>query len=287
MTSAFALLLGACIFPNKTAAGSALHKAPKRLARAPGVALKVSFASRMVRQGALTSVPAPDPGVSFSGVMDPRTGAASYAAPGATSPAVVFSGNRAFALTPHAGPKDARPWLSTTLDKDLQDRRLDPSAIPSSLAAYALRPSVVIDMLSGALTGSIHEVGRSTVDGVSLTQYDVRFDLEQAFDNATRVRYSQRQIDDVDKLLEVLGVKTTTLDDGSVWLDADGNPRRVVVHLRQSPVNDSLLLLTVDLRLTPMNTPVTVTVPNGNQVVTVPSLFQMLAPFKDAMESKQ
>src|SRR4051812_31832748 len=107
LTSAFALLLGACIFPNKTAAGSALHHAPKQLSRAPGVALSVSFSSRMVKRGALTSVPPPDPGVSFSGVMDPRTGAASYAAPGSTAPAVVFSGNRVFALTPHAGPKDA------------------------------------------------------------------------------------------------------------------------------------------------------------------------------------
>ena len=286
-TAALALLLAGCSFSNKTAAGTALHNAPRQLSHAPGVQLRVTFGSRLLKRGALMSVPAPDPGVSWSGVMDPRTGASSYAAPGATSPAVAFSGTRVFARTPHAGPQDARPWLSTTLDKDLQDGTLDPSAVPPSLAAYALRPSVLTDLLSGALTGSIHNRGPSTVDGVSLTQYDVRFDLAQAFDNATRVRYSQKQIDDIDKVLGVLGIKSDSLADGSVWLDAKGNPRRVVVHLRQSPVTDSLLLLDVDLRLTPTNVPVTVAVPNDNTVVTVPSLFQMLVPFKGAMGSKQ
>lgn len=274
------------MFSNATAAGSALHRAPRQLSRAQGVAVRVSFSSQLLKRGALTSVPPPDRGVSFSGVMNPRTGASSYSAPGTTSPAVVFAGNRVFALAPHAGPNDARPWLSTILDKNLQDHTLDPTAIPSSLAAYALRPAVLLDMLSGALTGSIHQARASTIDGVSQTRYDVRFDLEQAFDNATRRHYSQRQIDDVDKVLEVFGIKTGTLDSGSVWLDGTGNPRRVLVHLRQSPVPDSLVILTVDLRLTPTSAPATVTAPADNSVVTVPSLFQLLAPFKDARGSQ-
>lgn len=279
------MLLAGCLFSTTTAAGSALHNAPKRLSRAPGVVLKISFTSQTVRRGALTSLPPPDPGMSLSGVMDPRTGAASYSAHAASTPSVIFSRNKVFALAPHAGPEDARPWLSATLDKHLQDHTLDPNAIPSSLAAYALRPSVLLDMLSGALTGSVHVAGPSTVDGVSLTKYDVRFDLAQAFDNATRVRYSQRQIDDVDKVLDVLGIKTGDLDDGSVWLDGTGNPRRIVVHLRQSPVPDSLVLLSVDLHLEPVSTPVHVAVPGSNAVVTVPSMFQLLSPFKDAGRS--
>jgi hypothetical protein len=287
LTRACALLLGVlplggCFFANTTAASRALHHAPKQLSRSPGVALRVAFSSRTLRRGALTSVPPPDPGVSLAGVMNPRTGAASYTATGATTPAVVFSGRRVFAVTPHASPTDARPWLSTKLDRRLQDHTLDPTAIPSSLAAYALRPAVLVDMLSGALTGSIHKAGSSSDGGVRLSRYDVRFDLEQAFDNATRVQYSQRQIDDVNKLFDVLGIKITTLQSGSVWLDAAGNPRRVVVHFRQSPVPDSLVVLTVDVTLTPTQAPVTVAAPNGNSVVTVPSLFQMLSPFKDA-----
>ena len=280
-----ALALTGCLFTTQTAAGRALHKAPERLAQAPGARVSVSFTSQLVRQGALTSVPRPDPGVSFSGVMDLTAGTASYTAKGASSPTVVFSGDRLYALTPHASPRAARPWIGVTLNDHLQDNRLDPSAMPSSFAAYALRPSLLLDLLSGALTGSIHSRGRQTVDGVRLTRYDVRFDIDQALTNATRVHYSQRQIDDIDKLLEVLGIDTGALDNGTVWLDSNGDPRRIVVQIRESPVPQSLLLVTADVRFAPTTTPVTVTVPDVNTVVTVPSLFQLLTPFKDALGS--
>jgi hypothetical protein len=284
MAGCTAALTG-CLFTTQTAAGRALHRAPDRLAEARGAAVTVSFASRLVRQGALTSVPRPDPGVSFSGVMDLTAGTASYTAKGASSPTIVFSGDRVFALTPHASPRAARPWIGVTLNDHLQDNRLDLSAMPASFAAYALRPSLLLDMLSGALTGSIHKRGREAVGGVSTTRYDVRFDIDQALDNATRESYSQRQIDDIDKLLEVLGIDTGQLDDGSVWLDSHGNPRRILVRLRESPVPQSLLLVTADVRFTPTSAPATVTVPDVNSVVTVPSLFQMLSPFKDALGS--
>lgn len=283
---ATALLSTGCLFSDQTAAGKALNNAPQRLARMPAAVLTVSFGSRLLRQGGLTSVPPPDPGVSFKGVMDLRSSRASYTALGGTKPSVVFDGNHVYAITPHASPLDARPWLATTINKDLQDHTLNPSAVPSSLAAYVLRPFLLLDLMSGALTGSIRNRGHDTVDGVATTRYDVRFDLFKALDEATRVHYSQRRIDDVVKLWSILGVDTAKLDDGSVWLDATGQPRRLLVYVRESPVAHSLLVLVADMHLTPMASAPAVGIPPESAVVTVPSLFQFLAPFKDAMPSR-
>lgn len=272
------LLASGCLLTTKTAEGRALHSAPQVLARSKSVDLTLAVTSQLVRPGSLSTRPGPDPGYRVSGVLDLASDRADYVAGGRT--VAVFDRNRAYALRPHARPDDARPWVQVTLDDHLKDLWLDPSALPSSLAALALRPSVLVDSLSGALTGSIDKVGKDDVDGVPTTKYTARFDLTQAFDKAERHRYSQHQQDDLDKLLRVLGVKRDALNNGTVWLDADGAPRRLVLDLRETPVPQTLLLLQIDLRLDPQSKPASVAVPNGNAVTTVPSLFQYLQPLK-------
>ena len=267
-----------CLFADKTAAGRALHDAPKVLRRAPSVAISVRFASRVVRLGTLTSVPPPDPGLQLTGVMNPATGLAYYAVKGSTKPAVVFQGNTLFALIPDAKPDDARPWISTVANKKLTDYALDPTAVPASLAAFALRPSLLVDLLSGALTGSIHRVGPATVQGVETTAYTAKFVIDQALTDATRTTYSQKQQDDLDKVFHVLGIKSGDLDEGAAFIDAQGNPRRIELAIRESPQPQSQILLFVDMLLTPQSTPAVLPIPAPNSVETVPSLSQYVAP---------
>jgi hypothetical protein len=274
------LSVSGCLLNTRTAEGRALHDAPRVLARSGSVDLALSVASRLVRQGSLTTLPGADPGYRVRGVLDLSSGRASYAAAGRT--VAVFDRNRAYALRPHARPDDARPWVQVTVDDHLQDLWLDPSALPPSLAALALRPSVLVDALSGALTGSIDKVGAEDVDGTPTTKYTARFDLTQALSESKRHRYSQRQQDDLAKLFGVLGIKRDALNDGAVWLDAQGAPRRLQLALRESPTPQSLILLLLDLRLTPRRRTVVVDVPDGNAVTTVPSLFQFLQPLKTA-----
>ena len=278
--AALVLLTSGCLFSDKTEAGRTLHNAPKVLSRSPSVAITVQLVSRLVRRGSLATLPQPDPGLTLTGVMDPRSGRAYYAAPGSTKPAAVFDGNTLYALIPTAKPDDARPWISAVANKKLSDYTLDPTAVPGSLAAFALRPTLLVDLLSGALSGSIHRVGPATVAGVSTTEYTAKFDIEQALMNATRVTYSQKQQDDLAKLFKVLGIKTGDLDDGAAWIDAQGNPRRIEVAIRESPVEQTKILLLVDVELTPQSTPVPVPVPAPNTVETVPTLNQYLLPLK-------
>jgi hypothetical protein len=192
----------------------------------------------------------------------------------------IFDRNRAYALRPHARPSDARPWVEVALDEHLKDLVLDPAALPPSLAVLALRPSVLVDALGGALTGSIDKLGRNDVDGTPTTKYKARFDLTQGLSEAKRRRYSQREQDDLAKVFEVLGIKGDELNDGTVWLDAQGAPRRLQIALRESPTPQSLILLEIDLKLAPRTEPAAIDVPNGNAVTTVPSLYQFLLPLK-------
>jgi hypothetical protein len=243
-------------------------------------AITVRFASQLVRQGSLATIPQPDPGLTLTGVMDPRTGRAYYSAAGSSKPAVVFDGNRLYALIPSAKPEDARPWISTTANKKLNDFTLDPAAVPGSLAAFALRPGLLVDLLSGALSGSIHRVGPADVAGVPTTEYRAKFDIDQALLNSTRVTYSQKQQDDLDKLFKVLGIKSDSLDQGYAWIDADGNPRQLAVAINESPAEQSRIVLIVEMRITPQSTPAALPLPSANSVEKVPSLNQYLLPLK-------
>jgi hypothetical protein len=274
------LLASGCLLNTKTTEGRALHDAPQILARSESVGVSLTVASRLVRQGSLTTVPGPDAGFHVDGVMDLESDRAVYTAAG--KPVAVFDGRRAFALRPHARPSDARPWVQVSIDDDLQDEVLDPAALRPSLAALAFRPSFFVDSLAGALTGSIEKRGAEDVDGVPTVRYTARFDLNQALSQAKRRRYSQREQDELARLLEVLGVKEDQLHDGTVWLDAQGVPRRLLLKLRESPTPQSLIVMTLDLRLEPRSTPASIEVPGVNTVTTVPSLFQYLQPLKTA-----
>lgn len=275
-----ALLAAGCLFTDKTAAGRTLHDAPKVLSHARSIALTVEFSSHLVRAGTLTAVPASDPGLLLTGVLDLHANRAYYAVAGSTKPAVVFDGNDLYSLIPNASPDDARPWVSTVANKKLTDYQLDSSAVPASMAAFALRPMLLVDFLSGALTGSIHRVGPATVDGTETTEYTARFDLEQALTNATRTHYSQKQQDDLAKLFKVLTIKTGDIDSGAVWIDGQGYPRRILLAITEVPAYKSKLELDVALQLRPQDTTIPVPVPSADTVEAVPSLSQYLAPLK-------
>ena len=73
---------------------------------------------------------------------------------------------------------------------------------------------------------------------------------------------------------------TAVWRDGVVWLDDQGAPRRLVIGLREVPAQESLIVVGIDMRLTPRTEPAAIDVPGVNTVTTVPSLFQFLQPLK-------
>ena len=272
------VLASGCLPETKTTEGRALHGAPERLEKAPSVALALTVSSRLEERGTLASRPASDPGLSLTGLLDLEHDRATYSLDG--MPVAVFDGDDAYAKRPNALPTDARPWVHVVVDEDLQDRVLDPVVLPSSLVAFAVRPSLLVDALGGALTGSIETRGQDSVDGTTTQHYAMRVDLAQALSKAERVTYSQRQQDDLAAFFEILGIEEDDLHDGEVWLDGDGVPRRIVLELNEEPSADTELVVRFDLTLSPQDAPAEVQVPKASTVATVPQLFQYLQPLK-------
>ena len=265
-----------CLPETKTTEGRALHKAPDQMEKATSLTLSLKVSSLLVRRGALTSLPAKDGGLELTGVLDLRADRASYALAGRT--VAVFDHKHAYARRPNALPTDARPWVHVVVNDKLQDRLLDPVALPASLLAYAFRPTLLVDALSGALTGSIVKEGTDEVDGTATQRYRMRVDLTQAFSESTRRTYSQREQDDLAAFLKILGIKDDDLHGGEAWIDSSGMARRIVVVLDEHPADKAHLLVRFDLTLTPQDTPAAIDVPKQSAVATVPQLFQYLQP---------
>lgn len=165
----------------------------------------------------------------------------------ADAPTHLFDGLVAYGRRLDAAEGDARPWMKVDLEEvtegSVSAERLAPEAIRN-----ALNPSFLVDLIAGALSGSVEEVGSKDLRGERTTRYDANFDVDKTLHDTRRRRYPEREreaLDDVLKLLDVSG----RVFPGSVWLDAQGRPRRFQVGLRVSPQPGFVLELRLDLEL--------------------------------------
>jgi hypothetical protein len=125
-----------------------------------------------------------------------------------------------------AATSDGRAWRKLDL-RDLYDDREDLRA--SAYGQNALSPLALIDLLRGALTGSVRRVGEEDLDGVRATHYRVNFAFDKAFDDAP-----DDLREGVEAGLAVMGSAYDGVSKGEVWLDAKGLPRRIIVTVRAS-----------------------------------------------------
>lgn len=279
LTVAAALLVGlaGCSLGEKSRYAKLLLAAPNALRASPGLHLDLAVTSTVLDRVGLTGKVPTDPGLDLTGTVDLSHGTAAYSVAGHPGPRVVFDGFHYYARRPDAAADDARPWMAVTATKDLHER-LDPLDTPSSLAAYVLTPVVLIDAMGGGLAGSIVRKPTEDVGGVATTPYEANFDIDKALSKATRTRYSQTEKDTVSRLLDVVGVKASTLHRGTVWLDAAGVPRRFRLVLREEPSTRVVIAVTLDATFIPGTAPAPVEVPDRNALVSVGSFFQFLRP---------
>lgn len=183
--------------------------------------------------------------VSFE--MDLATSRAALTRAGASAPYVymddlVFYGRRG-----GVPADDARPWIRLDLD-DLEPDggELDPFGRTVEAIA-ALHPAIVTDLAAGSLTGSIKERGRSQINGIDATHYEVNVSIDKAFGDKRRKRYPEDRRETLDELIEVLGVDGN-IHKADVWIDDDGRLRRFSVSLVQRPATriEFALVVTID-----------------------------------------
>jgi len=168
----------------------------------------------------------------------------------ADDPQFQFSGLTSYGRRVDAAQGDARPWMRIDLaalsagDQKVNFTRLAPEA-----ARNALNPTFLMDLIAGALTGSIKQIRASEViDGVTTTPYSANFDIEKVLHDTRRDRYPEDDRVAIEKELDLLGVSGRVFP-GTVWLDRDGVPRRFRVGLRISPRRGFVFEVSVDLRI--------------------------------------
>lgn len=168
----------------------------------------------------------------------------------ADQPALIFDGLLGYGRRLEAAEGDARPWMKVDLadlaegDSKVNFTRLAPDALRN-----ALNPSFVVDLIAGALSGSVEQMpGTETLAGTPTTKYEANFDIEKAVGDTRRDRYPEDDRDAAYELLDLLTVSGRVFP-GAVWLDGEGRPRRFQIALRVSPQKGFVLEIGFDLML--------------------------------------
>lgn len=166
------------------------------------------------------------------------------------APEQIFDGLVTYGRRLDAQDGDARPWMK--LDAAALpdgDGKVDVTLLAPEALRNALNPVLVLDLIAGALSGSVDLAEQpDTVADASTTRYDANFDIEKALEGTRRGRYPERDREAIYDELRLLNLSGRVFP-GSVWLDEEGRPRRFRIDLRVSPQKGLTLALRLSIDL--------------------------------------
>ena len=177
-----------------------------------------------------------------------------------------------------AEENDARPWLTLdvgSLDEDasLPFSNSDPIRMPYT--AFAIPPAVLVDLVAGALTGSLEQLGTEDIDGVAVRGYRANFDLEKMLTDTREESYDDERREAVERTFETLDIDET-VHPGTVWLDEQGRPRRVTYELDAKPRRRWTFGITVTLDLVEWGAPAAIDTPSIEETIRISSLNRLM-----------
>lgn len=156
-----------------------------------------------------------------------------------------------------------RTWRRLDLD-ELYDERTRSTA--TALGAPLVSPAVVVDLLRGALTGSVKADGTETVRGVATRRFRINIDLDKAYKHEPDERRRAFEV-----VRELTGMKRV-VHAGRVWLDDKGLPRRIEVRLREERSRRDATEVILRLELFDFAKPVAIALPKKDDVASVSDL---------------
>lgn len=148
--------------------------------------------------------------------------------------ATVFADTQLFVRRQNARATEKRTWARLDLKKVIDNERpldAEEMSAPQVLAAVAstVNPVYLVELVEGALAGSVEIVGPENAGGVDTTRYDVNISFDKAmtgldFDDDERaVRM---------RLFRLIGHHKDVVP-ASIWIDAEGRLRRLRLELEQ------------------------------------------------------
>ncbi len=192
------------------------------------------------------------------------------------APSAVFDDTEIFVKRRNARPTERRTWARLDLADLRFDRGIgiDDLAAPalSRATAIAINPVYFVELVVGALAGSVKVVGTPKVDGVHTTQYRFNLSFDKAItdldfgDDARATRLG---------VFRQLGIRKDVVS-AAAWLDTDGGLRRmrIEVPVELGPLERHDLTVTVDLAPAPND--VFVTPPSPETAVTYSALGRLV-----------
>jgi hypothetical protein len=162
---------------------------------------------------------------------------------------------------------EGRKWLKLDFSELYDDRE---SLQGSAFGTNAILPLFLVDLLHGALTGSVRQLGSDTIDGVATTHYRANFAFDKAFDSAPD---SLRE--GVTAALAVMGTAYDSIAKGEVWLDAEGLPRRMLATVRASKGRNQVIELSFRLDLSDFGAATAVHLPKNGEIERVDSFSEL------------
>ena len=134
----------------------------------------------------------------------------------------------------------------------------------TSFRAVGLNPALIVELVRGALSGSIKSVGLEDVAGTPTTHYKFNFDRTKAIKGQ-----KDKRIEAVNSVFAANLVPGDVMP-GEVWLDSAGVPRRVLVNIDVKPGRRNLVYrLTLTMDLHDFGAPVTESLPAASEVAEV------------------
>jgi hypothetical protein len=177
-----------------------------------------------------------------------------------------------------AKENDARPWLSLDV-RDLGDSAGLPFSVTRPLvppaSVFTIPPVVLLDLMAGALTGSLESRGTEDIDGVSTQVYEANFDVEKTVSDTREDAYDARRVDAVDAAYDTLAIKER-VHSGRLWIAPDGAPRRFELTLIQAPRNKWAFAATVTVDLLEWGVPVDIALPTADQTIRIASISRLV-----------
>ena len=178
-----------------------------------------------------------------------------------------------------AEENDARPWLTLDLDDLGDDARLpfsnsNPLRLPYTL--FAIPPGVLVDLVAGALTGSLESLGTDEIDGVRVTGYGGNFDLDKMLTDTRERDYDEARREAVERTFATLDIKES-VHAGEVWVDEEGRPRRIELTFDVSPRRRWTFETTLRLDLLEWGVDATFELPDVQESIKISSISRLMS----------
>jgi hypothetical protein len=148
--------------------------------------------------------------------------------------AALFDDTQVFVRRQNARPTERRTWARLDLADLVETERpitadeLEPPQILAGIAA-TLNPVYLVELVEGALAGSVERRGTEPAGGIDAVRYDANISFDKALteldfdDEAREVRM---------RLFHLLGAREDVVP-ASIWLDPEGRLRKLRLELDQ------------------------------------------------------